>query len=130
MYFYNLEMNKRFETMKNQRSIFVITISLFCLIFLFACGGGEENKAKSRWLSFEIKGNDTINRTDTANMKQGPWFYFADKGKKAQKNVAPKLLVKGSYTDDKREGIWYYYSIETGLPSDTVFYRGDFPVED
>ena len=38
----------------------------------------------------------------------------------------PKLLVKGAYADDKREGIWYYYSID-GTPSDTVKYHLDFP---
>lgn len=115
--------------MKSQRSIFVTSISLFCLTLLFACGGGADKPAKSKWQSFEMQGTDTINRTDTTGMKQGPWFFFADKGKKAQKNTAPKLLVKGTYVDDKREGVWYYYSIETGQPSDTVVYRGDFPVE-
>lgn len=115
--------------MKSKRSVFIITISLFCLTLLFACSGGADKAAKSKWQSFEIQGTDTINRTDTTGMKQGPWLFFADKGKKAQKNVAPKLLVKGTYVDDKREGVWYYYSIETGEPSDTVVYRGDFPVE-
>jgi len=112
--------------MKSLKSIFVSSMSLVCVIAFTACGGKGEENAKPLYQAYELQGTDTINKIDTAGMKQGPWFFYADKGKKAAKNEKPKLLVKGTYLDDKREGVWYYFSID-GTPSDTVVYRGDFP---
>lgn len=109
------------------------TLTIICLtsilfVSLFQSCGGKEEISKPLWQSYEVMGTDTINKIDTTGLKQGPWFFYADKGKKAKPNEKPKLLVKGLYVDDKREGTWYYYSID-GAPSDTVVYRGDFPIE-
>lgn len=112
--------------MNSLKSVFISSITFVCVVVMASCGGNTEEKKLSRYQSYELQGTDTINVIDTAGLKQGPWFFFADKGKKAQKNEKPKLLVKGTYIDDKREGIWYYFSID-GSPSDTVVYRGDFP---
>lgn len=107
------------------RSIFVSVLSFGCLFLMIACGGKEE-PSKPLWQSYEMQGADTINKVDSAGLKQGMWFFFADKGKKAKPGEKPKLLVKGAYVDDKREGVWYYFSID-GTPSDTVKYHLDFP---
>ena len=109
--------------MMSSKSIFVCLLSVIC-VFLISCGKGEP--AKSRWQSYEVEGNDTVNKVDTAGLKQGMWYFYADKGKKNKPGVKPKLLVKGAYADDKREGTWFYFSID-GTPSDTVLYRNDFP---
>lgn len=107
------------------RSIFISVLGFGSLFLLVSCGG-KDVPARPLWQSFEIEGTDTINRVDTAGLKQGAWYFFADKGKKNKPGIKPKLLVKGTYVDDKREGTWYYFSID-GTPSDTVVYRNDFP---
>lgn len=95
-------------------------------VLIVSCGKGEEKK--SRWQAYELEGNDTINKVDQSGLKQGVWNFYADKGKNAKKDEKPKLLVKGNYLNDKREGTWYYFSID-GTPSDTVEYQNDFPKE-
>jgi hypothetical protein len=111
--------------MKSRKSIFINSLSLVCVLTIASCGGKKENEMPL-YQSYELQGTDTINKVDTAGLKQGPWFFYADKGKKANKDVKPKLLVKGTYVDDKREGTWLYFNID-GTPSDTVVYRNDFP---
>lgn len=107
------------------RSVFISLLGFGSLVLMVSCGGKDE-PARPLWQSYEMEGTDTINRVDTAGLKQGPWYFFADKGKKNKPGIKPKLLVKGTYVDDKREGTWYYFSID-GTPSDTVVYRNDFP---
>jgi len=112
--------------MKSLKPIFICSLSLICvLITITSCGGKKEPEGPT-YQSYELQGKDTINKVDSAGLKQGIWFFFADKGKKAPKDAKPKLLVKGTYIADKREGTWFYFSID-GTPSDTVLYRNDFP---
>lgn len=109
------------------RSIFVSVVSFGSICLMVSCGGKSE-PPRPLWQSFELEGSDTINKVDTAGLKQGLWLFYADKGKKNKPGVKPKLLVKGTYIDDKREGTWFYFSID-GSPSDTVVYRNDFPLD-
>jgi len=113
--------------MKGITSIIVCFVSVLFISLIQSCAGKEEI-SKPLWQAYEMMGTDTINKVDSTGLKQGAWYFFADKGKKAKPNEKPKLLVKGLYTDDKREGTWYYYSID-GTPSDTVVYHLDFPVD-
>ncbi len=102
-------------------------IVLTFMVILTSCGSKTEEVAKPAYQSFEMQGKDTINKVDLKGLKQGQWFFYANKDKKSKDPKPPKLLVSGSYEDDKREGIWYYYSAETGTVTDTVFYQNDFP---
>ncbi len=99
-------------------------VFIFVIILFASCGNKDEVQL---WQSYEMRDKDTINRVDMKGQKQGEWYFFANKDKKSKDNAPPKLLVKGTYVDDKREGTWYYYSAETGEVTDTVFYQNDFP---
>ncbi len=100
----------------------------FTLIAAYTISCGKNEEKKSRWQSYELEGNDTINKVDLSGLKQGVWNFYADKGKNAKNNEKPKLLVKGNYLNDKREGTWYYFSID-GTAVDTIEYQNDFPKE-
>jgi antitoxin component YwqK of YwqJK toxin-antitoxin module len=102
----------------------ILFVALSLMVIAWSCGGGETKK--SRWQAYELEGTDTINKVDQSGLKQGIWFFYADKGKNAKQGEKPKLLVKGNYLNDKREGTWYYFSVD-GTPSDTVEYQNDFP---
>lgn len=108
----------------NMSRFSLLTVAFMLLLIIVSCGKGEEKK--SRWQTYELEGNDTINKVDQGGLKQGIWNFYADKGKNAKQGEKPKLLVKGNYLNDKREGTWFYFSID-GTPSDTVEYQNDFP---
>jgi len=107
------------------RKLIYSTLFISFLLILGSCGSKEE--AKPLWQAYELQGKDTINKVDLEGLKQGEWFFYANKDKKSKDSKPPKLLVKGNYVDDKREGTWYYYSAETGEITDTVLYQNDFP---
>lgn len=78
--------------------------------------------------SFEIYNNDTINRKDANNKKQGVWYLF-DGAKK-------QVVEKGTYLNNQKNGIWTTYffngnkkheiNFEQGSPiGDAKFYYSD-----
>ncbi len=116
--------------MKNINT-YILTVIVASAMGMSSCGSKTEEVKKESapaLQSFEMNGTDTINRVDSKGLKQGIWMFFADKKKKDKNSAPPKLLVKGNYVNDKREGQWYYFSID-GTPSDTVNYQNDIPQE-
>lgn len=70
-------------------------IFLFLLLFL-----AFQVRAKSRWLSYEVIGTDTINRIDTLGQKQGFWKYWDN-------NMS--LVLTCHYENDSPVGKQTYY---------------------
>ncbi|MBU0765295.1 MAG: toxin-antitoxin system YwqK family antitoxin [Bacteroidetes bacterium] len=59
---------------------------------------------------------DTINRVDENNMKQGYWVKFDD--------TKTKVVEEGRFIDDKKEGIWKNYYPNTNLKSEITYVHG------
>ncbi len=58
--------------------------------------------AYPQWKSYQIYGNDTINKVDLNGLKQGLWIYFND-------NYKNRIVQKGYYKDGKKQGVWEIY---------------------
>ncbi|MGE0568355.1 MAG: hypothetical protein AB7O73_10440, partial [Bacteroidia bacterium] len=66
--------------MKGNAFLLIVIVSIFGLT---SCGPKEPEKPK--YQAFEIMEGDTINIVDEKGLKQGMWYFFASKGKKAKK---------------------------------------------
>jgi len=64
--------------------------------------------------SFEIYQNDTINRTDANNKKQGNWIYFF-------KNDKTQIEKEGVYENNRKTGIWKTYYLNGNLKSEITY---------
>ncbi len=57
---------------------------------------------------YKMYNNDTINKVDVNNMRQGKWKVFGDMID--DKRYAPTQIVEeGMYTDNKKQGVWIKY---------------------
>jgi serine phosphatase RsbU (regulator of sigma subunit)/antitoxin component YwqK of YwqJK toxin-antitoxin module len=63
--------------------------------------------------SFVIENNDTINKIDSNEKKQGKWRYSNQQFLNNKENLQPNY-IQGNYEDDNLAGIWNkYYSNDT-----------------
>lgn len=72
-------------------------VRIVVLLFLLV---GFQAQAKSRWLSYEIIGSDTLNRIDTLGQKQGFWKFWDN-------NMS--LVLTCYYENDSPVGKQTYY---------------------
>jgi len=63
---------------------------------------------------YEIYKNDTINKIDTKNQKQGLWIYFYDAKKE-------KIRQKGNFVNDQKQGEWTTFYENGKIMSVTTF---------
>ncbi len=66
--------------------------------------------------NFEMYKNDTINRTDKDNLKQGKWLTFDE--------AKLKVVEEGNFLNNKKHGIWKKYFFNGNLQSEITFQNG------
>lgn len=81
---------------------------IITLLFLlgFICSGISQ--------SFEMHDNDTINRVDANNKKQGKWIYFF-------KDSPSKIEKTGVFEDNRKTGVWTTYYSNGNLKSEITY---------
>jgi antitoxin component YwqK of YwqJK toxin-antitoxin module len=87
-------------------------ISITLLVFIGFIGSGLSQ-------SFKIHENDTINRVDANNKKQGKWIYFF-------KNNPSEIEKTGIYADNRKKGVWITYYSNGNLKSE-ITYKNNRP---
>jgi antitoxin component YwqK of YwqJK toxin-antitoxin module len=103
---------------------------IFIVISLLSCSNNSDYKRErdpKALQSWEVRGKDTINRTDFAKNKQGRWEIS-----KAVTNESNQttwiLLEEGNYVDNKKEGLWKTYHPD-GKLKDSLVYKNDVVVK-
>jgi len=76
-------------------------------------------------LSFEMSGNDTINRIDMNNLKQGHWIYYG-KDKRLPNYADDQIVEEGEYIDNRKNGIWKKY-FDNGKLQNEITYKNSRP---
>ncbi len=87
-----------------------IIITSFFLFGFIALGIGQ---------SFKIHENDTINRLDANNKKQGKWIYFFD-------DNSTQIEKTGVFENNRKTGIWLTYYSNGNLKSE-ITYKNNRP---
>ena len=95
--------------MVNRMTKFLFLLSFFLTLHFFS--GAQ---------SFQLLNGDTINRLDTANMKQGRWMVY-NKTKKLPDYTDDQLVEEGNYVDGKKEGVWKKYWNNGKLASEITY---------
>lgn len=70
--------------------------------------------------SFEVVGNDSINRIDENNLRQGFWVIF-NKLKKLPGYKDDQKVEEGNYADSKKTGIWKQFFPSGTLKNEITF---------
>src|SRR3954470_8655754 len=74
-------------------------------------------------LNFTVRGNDTINKTDSAGSKQGYWIIRNDV-RKLQNYSADAVVDEGCYVNSKKEGLWKTHFPNGTLKSEVAYKNG------
>ncbi len=70
--------------------------------------------ALAQWKSYKIYNGDTINRIDLQGRRQGLWIFF-------NQNYKNKIVQKGYYKDNKKNGVWIIYYPNGNIKSKITF---------
>ncbi|MFH1319275.1 MAG: toxin-antitoxin system YwqK family antitoxin [Bacteroidota bacterium] len=70
--------------------------------------------------NIELFNNDTTNRTDANNLKQGYWIYFG-KHKNLPGYNKDQIVEEGNYTDNRKTGIWKKYFPNGKLQNEVTY---------
>ncbi|MFH1319063.1 MAG: toxin-antitoxin system YwqK family antitoxin [Bacteroidota bacterium] len=69
---------------------------------------------------FELYNNDTINRIDVNNLKQGYWICFG-KDNELSGYTADQKIEEGNYVDNRKTGIWKKYYSNNNLQNEITY---------
>lgn len=75
--------------------------------------------------SFDMYKNDTINRIDVSNLKQGHWMYFG-KDKRLPGYTEEQLVEEGEFLNNRKTGIWKKY-FANGKMQNEITYQNSRP---
>lgn len=75
--------------------------------------------------SFDMYNNDTINRIDINNLKQGHWMYFG-KDKRLPGYKEEQLVEEGEFLNSRKTGIWKKY-FSNGKLQNEITYQNSRP---
>ncbi len=118
--------------------------SLTLILLMSSCNNysTKKNAIGHRGWSYEMAGRDTINLTENG-VKQGHWRVYktavlhhtiytqsgSDTAIKKSITSSPERvkMEEGFYKDNKKEGVWKYFST-SGILKDSVVYKNDVAV--
>ena len=121
------------------KTIKLSTLGTVALCFIQACGDKPKTGTVKQTTSYEIYSRDTINLTDGNGYKQGHWVIFdnvvqntaltkspPDKPEnETQKSLTSPTaripLEEGDYKDNKKQGVWKYYSSDGALKNSAEY---------
>jgi antitoxin component YwqK of YwqJK toxin-antitoxin module len=92
-------------------------------IFLYIIISGSLQNLSAVSQDFTIFQNDTINRIDLNNLKQGTWKIFG-KDKKLDGFSDEQLFEEGTYIDNRKIGIWKKYFANGKLQNEITYKNG------
>jgi len=75
--------------------------------------------------SYDLYNNDTINKIDLNNLKQGHWMYFG-KDKRLPGYTADQLIEEGKFLNNRKTGIWKKYFVN-GKMQNEITYQNSRP---
>jgi antitoxin component YwqK of YwqJK toxin-antitoxin module len=87
---------------------------LILLIFLFSAVNSSFAQ------TYELNGQDTINRIDANNLKQGFWIFWG-RMKKLPGYADNAKVEEGNYIDSKKHGLWKKYFPTGSVESEVTF---------
>lgn len=70
--------------------------------------------------SYQVYKNDTINKVDDGNLKQGHWIYFGNMTNLPDYKAEQKV-EEGSYQDNRKDGLWMKYFPNEKIQSEITF---------
>jgi len=100
--------------MKTFKHIIILSLILFLIQSCNERVQADKPEDGNSVSTFELKGKDTINVTDSRGHKLGRWITSPYQVK----------TEEGFYKDNKKEGVWKKFSA-SGQLTDSLFYRND-----
>ena len=98
----------KYSFSRNALQLICKAVFMFSIILIF-----ETNGLAQKFIVFE---GDTVNLVDALNKKQGTWMNFGASGK--------KVIEKGNYINDKKEGLWTAYFPNGNIKHEITFKSG------